>query len=233
MQIVIADPDEPLATVLAFVARRRGHKAVTVSDVREVLESLPVTPAACFLAADQINDAVLGDLRRIRDEYPDALLYLMLDTPPGVSGIAAREQGAADLVTKPFFPHEVILRAEIDAASRINNPSIVRELLSAGDIEVELDRYAASKNGEPLSLTKLELRLLHCLIEHAGRLAPTERLLSFGWETQEPPYPSLLKTHISHLRRKLQKAGGAPVYIRARHSLGYVLTVDSPVDGSE
>jgi DNA-binding response OmpR family regulator len=54
-------------------------------------------------------------------------------------------------------------------------------------------------------------------------LSATDRLLSFGWEGRDVPEAGLLKTHISHLRRKLRDAGGEAFDIQSRHSLGYTL----------
>src|SRR5690606_27912923 len=97
---------------------------------------------------------------------------------------------------------------------------------SAGDIEVQLEAYYAEKNGVPLRLTRLELRLLDCLVRSEGRLAPRAALLAAAWDQEDAtPNPALLKTHISHLRTKLAEAGGLPVRIESRFGQGYVLSI--------
>ena len=142
-----------------------------------------------------------------------------------------RQQYVNEEMLKHFVPadvgdaaHEVILRAELQAES-LGGPGGVSDAIRLGDLEVDLGYYTAQKNEQELRLTKLELRLLFCLMEHQGKVSPTDRLLSFGWDSLDVPDASLLKTHISHLRKKLLEAGGEPIQIRARHSLGYTLRI--------
>ena len=228
MHIAIYEPDEIAAHILAFVARRRGHRSAIVSSHRELHEPLPIDPVAIIAAVDLVDDASLAVLQPLRKRYPEALLFVTPEAVDASTGLAALKAGVADVVPKPYHPHEVMLRAELMCAQRRapDVPGVAR----VGDIEVNFDRYSATKAGVDVPLTKLELRLLYCLLEHHPQVAPIDRLLTFGWETLEPPDAALLKTHISHLRRKLQAAGGAPFEIRSRHSLGYTLEL---VEASE
>jgi len=223
MHLAIIEPDELTAHLLAFVARRRGHKSFVVTAGQELPERLPFPPAASIVAMDEISDESLRNLDPLRERFPDAPMLLTSEHVQEPAPLMALKAGISDVIRKPFHPHEVILRAEMQVANRGAGGAATSDTLTIGDVEIDLDRFSAWKAGTELRLTKLELRLLYCLMEHHGRVAPTERLLSFGWDSHEPPDASLLKTHISHLRQKLRKAGGTGVDIRSRHSLGYVL----------
>lgn len=222
MHIAILEPDDATAHILSFVARRRGHKALTLT----ASGGLPFEPAVVIASLEALANgrSAIEELESLCDRYPESLVYVTTEERDGAVTISALRAGASDVVRKPFHPHELIMRAELHLASR-NAGKLDANAVEVGDLEVDLDSYSAIKNEQRLDLTKLELRLLYCLLEHHGRVAPIERLLSFGWETSEPPDSSLLKTHVSHLRKKLQSAGGMSVEIRSRHSLGYQLEV--------
>ena len=63
--------------------------------------------------------------------------------------------------------------------------------------------------------------MLYCLVEHHPGVTTLERLLSFGWDSLDEPEAGLLKTHISHIRKKLRDAGGAPIEIVSHQAVGY------------
>lgn len=226
MHIAIVESDEVMAHILAFVARRRGHKPFVAHSIAELPERLPFSPAVSIVALDRVDEDSLASVEPLRERYPESLIMLTTDYAPDPLPLFALRAGFRDVIKKPLHPHEVILRAELQAEST-GGTNGASDAIRVGDLEVDLGHYTALKNSQELQLTKLELRLLFCLMEHEGRVSPTDRLLSFGWDSLEVPDASLLKTHISHLRKKLREAGGDPVEIRARHSLGYTLRLEA------
>lgn len=227
MRIAILESDDATAHVLQFVARRRGHRAVALSDFTPP----PFAPTVMVVSLDGIGEAGLTSLERMRSSYPESLLYLTAEEASGNTTLLALQAGATDVIKKPFHPHELILRAELQLAARASAPAAT-EAVRVADLEVDLDSYTARKNGRQLPLTKLELRLLYCLAEHHGGISSIERMLSFGWESMDLPDGSLLKTHISHIRKKLTAAGGVPFEIRSRHSIGYELHLHEQIEAA-
>lgn len=222
MRIAIAEPDPSLADVLAFVARRRGHQPVCVSGVNRLFERLPFEPAAAIVSFPEADDASAEAIAALRRQFPGLILLATVERAREPAPQRLLRAGAHDVIRIPYNPNEVILRAETLQQSAGATPP--RDgLVRVADIEVDLSAYAAKKNGVSLPLTKLELRLLYCLAEHSPNVAPIERLLTFAWDSEEPD-PSLLKTHVSHLRKKLREAGGVPVAITSRQMIGYVLS---------
>lgn len=224
MRIAIAEPDPAIADLLAFVAQRRGHQTVCLSSIDRMFEHLPFQPMVSVVSFAEIDDTAVEQIQKLRERFEQMTLFVTTEGVRDPAPSLALRAGAHDIIAIPYNPSEVILRAETWLANR-KASGTADDRISLHDLVIDLGDYAATKNGSPLVLTKLELRLLYCLAQHQPHLVTAERLLSFGWEPTDDPDSALIKTHISHIRKKLREAGGVPFEIRSRQGLGYFLTV--------
>jgi DNA-binding response OmpR family regulator len=220
VKLVIIDPQPASADVLAFVAQRRGHQAVVVPAVGRLDERLPFPPEAAIVSALAADAAAVRDIAAFRRRFPEAHVVLLCERPGHDGALEALRAGADDVVKAPCHPIELYQRIERQAAARARTSRRTGGRQFA-DLEVDLDAHTATKSGHDLLLTKLERRLLFCLVEHHPNVATLDRLLSFGWDALDEPEAGLLKTHISHIRRKLRLAGGAPIEIVSHQTVGY------------
>jgi len=218
--------DDLFAYLLVAAARRRGHTAKQIANIGEINDVFTSSPAAIIVGVSALDEGALLNVRDLHAAHHESLILVATEDSGARPLIAALERGATDVVHKPVLPGDLITRAEIAAANRgILNQS--DDTIRISDLEIDINQALAVKAGHDLVLTRMELRLLYCLAQHRGRIAPTDRLLTFAGESDEFATSSL-KTHISHLRQKLAEAGGQPVTIKARQMLGYVLTIDDP-----
>lgn len=224
MKLVIVSEDAVAASVLAFAAERRGHQTVCLDRVGQLFDRLPFEPSLIVVSLDGGDGAILDQIGRLRSQFPQTALFATAERPPHSLPLEALKAGVHEVISAPYNQNELVVRAETWLASRTGAPPVT-DAFKLGDLEVALERYHATKNGSVLPLTRLELRLLYCLCEHHPHVAPLERLLTFGWDTLGDPDAALLKTHISHIRRKLANAGGIPFEILSRQTVGYVLRV--------
>ena len=139
--------------------------------------------------------------------------------------VRAFELGVDDYLTKPFSVKQLYLR--INALMRRASAEATRppaNRLQVGDLTVDRDSQETTKNGKSIRLTRLEFRILYCLAANEGRVVTAERLLDYAWGEEGTGDPSLVKTHISHIRQKLGLGPGQAGYIRCRTGVGYTLT---------
>lgn len=99
--------------------------------------------------------------------------------------------------------------------------------LQVGDILIDLRKHIITMQGEPVSLTPTEFSVLASLAESAGTVLRCEELVSRaqGYDCPEQEARTIIKTHISHLRQKLEKDPSKPCHILNIRGVGYMLAL--------
>lgn len=89
-------------------------------------------------------------------------------------------------------------------------------VLCMGPVSIDCDNFSASVNGRSLSLTRLEFDILAYLIRNPVRVISKEELLRRVVRTFVSAESSLIRVHISHLRRKLGPQANIIETVRGR-----------------
>ncbi|MCR5249880.1 MAG: response regulator transcription factor [Lachnospiraceae bacterium] len=133
-------------------------------------------------------------------------------------------EGASDYVTKPFVVSELLAR--ISALLRLSGAAEGREepgqkdVIRAGDVELDTALLTVSAKGESTNLTRTEAAILHLLMLNSGRPLGRSTILDrISADTPDCTERSL-RQHISNIRKKIQELDGID-HIEAIYGVGF------------
>jgi two-component system copper resistance phosphate regulon response regulator CusR len=167
---------------------------------------------------DQDGLNLILRLRQLGLSSPVLILSARRSVDDRVRGL---EQGGDDYLTKPFALAELLARLR-NLLKRNKSNSTDATRLRVLDLELDLLRREASRNGEILSLTTQEFVLLEYLCRNAGRVVTRSMILDQVWGMRIQPDTNVVDVHIYRLRGKVDREGQAPL-IRTLRGVGYVL----------
>ena len=162
--------------------------------------------------------------RRLKSspETKDVPIVMVTAKGDEVDRVVGFELGADDYVVKPYSLRELLLR--VDAVLRRTTPTptgSARGVLVFGKLRVDRDAHRVWVDGEEVTLTALELRLLSTLLERRGRVQSRPALLDDVWGMSGEVTTRTVDTHVKRLREKLASAGP---YIETVRGVGYRFT---------
>lgn len=139
-----------------------------------------------------------------------------------IDRIVGFEVGAEDYLSKPFSPRELLLRVKVILKrTRGGNEGPSMQLLSAGPIEIDPNKFQVLINKKEVKLTAIEFKLLQYLVATRGRVATRDSLLDHVWGYESALTTRTVDTHVKRLRAKLGKTAGD--FVETIRGIGYRL----------
>jgi two-component system, OmpR family, response regulator len=225
MRILLIEDDHNAADFILNGLAEHGYVADHATEGKDGL----------FLAASEKYDVMVIDrmlpgidglniikmLRATGNQVPAIFLTTMSGIDDRVEGLDA---GADDYLVKPFAFSELLAR--ISALLRRPPISETKTVLRAADLEMDLLKRTVRRAGKVIDLQPQEFRLLEYLMRSEGRVVTRTMLLENVWDFHFDPQTSVVETHISRLRAKIDRGFGLEL-LRTIRGVGYCLREDA------
>jgi DNA-binding response OmpR family regulator len=223
IKVLLVDDDVDLLDLMTYALRRDGYDVFSAVDGQRGLDCWESeNPDIVLLDANMPKLNGFEVCRRIRNDSGTPVIMLTAcDEEDDI--LRGLRLGADDYVTKPFSAKQLIARMK--AVQRRCQSDLYRQPASelrVRDLVIDLQSHEATKAGQVIRLTKLEFRILYMLAMNEGRVIPYSRLVEYAWG-YDGGDSSLLKTHVCHIRSKLDLPLDGAGSIRSVPGVGYTL----------
>jgi len=221
MKILIVEDDRDTA---AHIAAGLQSHAAHIDNAHDGYTGLTMAAREHYdlLVIDRMLPRLDGlsmvrELRHAGRETPVLMVSALGEVDARVEGL---EAGADDYLAKPFAMIE--LRARLAALSRRPHLAEGSTLLRIADLELDRMTREVRRAGRMIELQPREFRLLEYLLTHQGRVVTRSMLLEHVWEFHFDPQTSVIETHISRLRNKIDR-GFDQELLHTVRGVGYCL----------
>ena len=226
--IILVIEDEPdIRKTIDYNLTKESFKVVQAGSIEEGEKALVSNQIDVIILDLMLPDGSgLTLCRDIKsdDKTKHIPIIILTAKTEEVDRVVGFELGADDYVTKPFSVRELILRVKaiLKRGPTSNNNSEDDEY-SFGELTLNFEAHQAYINGNEISLTALEFRLLKHLIDRKGRVQTRDQLLEDVWGYSSDVTTRTVDTHIKRLREKLGSVGN---HIQTIRGVGYRFSRD-------
>jgi len=219
MRILVIEDEVQLARSINRALERVGHDSSAQNDGVRGLEAALGQPHDLIvldLNLPRLDGlSVLAGLRKASCTARVLILTARGEVEHRVRGLKA---GADDYLAKPFSLEELIAR--IEALGRRGTTPHRENLLSVGDLQMDLQEHHVTRGGKPIVLSPREFRVLQVLMQEPARVFSRTELCERIWQRDHDYATRTVEIFITRLRKKVD--AGFPVPLIHTHRLvGY------------
>jgi two-component system OmpR family response regulator len=219
MRILLVEDDKRTSDYIEKGLASSGHVTDVLADGRDALAASLREPYDVAIVDRMLPGldglALVRGLRAAGGKLPIIFLTAMGGVDDRVEGL---EAGADDYLVKPFAFSELLAR--VNALGR--RPPISQETrtLCVADLELDVVKRIATRAGQTIELLPREFALLELLMRNEGRVLTKTMLLERIWNFNFDPQSTVVETHVSRLRAKVDKPFDVSL-IHTTRSTGY------------
>jgi two-component system, OmpR family, phosphate regulon response regulator PhoB len=228
--ILITEDEAALVAMLRYNLEKEGYAVDEAADGQEALIKVAESKPDLILLDWMLPQlSGLEVCRQIRRNPETRNIPIIMVTARGEEADRVRglDVGADDYIAKPFSPSE--LMARIRAVLRRVRPALAEEVLTCGDVTMDLAAHRVTRSTREVKLGPTEFRLLRYFLEHPGRVLSREHLLNAVWGRDVFVEERTVDVHIRRLRKVLNGSNEIDI-IRTVRSAGYSLEMPVAVN---
>jgi DNA-binding response OmpR family regulator len=226
MKILLVEDEAVIAGMLNKGLKEAGYE-VTVAPDGLIGHEMAVKNQFDVMILDIMLPGMNGmqlckQLRRQQIDTPILMLTALGTTENIVAGL---DSGADDYLVKPFQFAELEARLRTLVRRKSPGNNTPADLLQIGTLTLNTNTRSASLNGEPVSLTATEYRLLEFMLLNRGRVLSRMELLENVWGIDFNMSTNVVDVYVNYLRKKID-TNPAQKLIHTMIGMGYILKED-------
>jgi two-component system OmpR family response regulator len=221
MRILLIEDDRKTADYIAKGFAQAGHVCDVLANGRQALVQATHEPYDVFVVDRMVPDldglSLVKAVRAAGVKVPVLFLTAIGGVDDRVEGL---EAGGDDYLVKPFAFSELLAR--VNALARRPPVQEQKTVLRTADLELDVIKRTVTRSGVRIELQPREFSLLEVLMRNEGRVMTRTMLLERVWDFHFDPKTSVVETHISRLRSKIDR----PFEVQLLHTIrntGYSL----------
>lgn len=215
MKVLIADDEQDMLKILKAYFEKEGFEVLLAKDGEEALQ---------IFYDEKIDLAILDWMmpkhsgitvcQEIKKNSSVRVLMLTAKSESEDELANKLQSGADEYVKKPFHPGVLITRAK----------KLVQQddVIQVQDVKINFAKNKVYKNDIELDITKTELELIKCFLNHKGMILTRKKLLDIVWGFDYFGEERTVDTHVRRLRKKIGEN-----IIKTHRGLGYSLEEQS------
>jgi DNA-binding response OmpR family regulator len=218
--ILIVEDDPRMQKVLQRLFHEHGYQVEVAADGQTGVDLFrSCSPAAVVL------DLILPELsgreacRQMMESSPGTPVLILSAVSEVVDKVLLLELGAEDYVTKPFSPRELLAR--VQASLRRRRKPHLATRYKFGNCEIDFLRMSVWRDGQSVTLTAHEFKLLRFFAENPERVLSRDELLSDVWGYNSYPTTRTVDNQVLKLRQKLEADPANPRHLQTIYGAGY------------
>jgi DNA-binding response OmpR family regulator len=219
-RILVVDDEQKILDVVKSYLENSGYAVSAAQCGREAFEKFEKEHPSLIILDWMLPDTTGEEICRVlrqKSNVPIIMLTARVEEESILQGLAV---GADDYITKPFSPRQLVARVEA-LLRRAESDSPAALTFRSGELIIDLADRDVKKNGNSVSLTPNEYKIVCALARHPKKVFTREELIAVVIGDEFEGYDRVIDTHIKNIRQKIEEDTKNPCYIITVHGIGY------------